>query len=64
MALLDIRHTVTPLKNKFNLILIVVIAILFAIYRTSTSKSQASSSPAPSSIIDEEILKKLEKLGK
>ncbi|MCS6961790.1 MAG: hypothetical protein NZT61_04725 [Deltaproteobacteria bacterium] len=62
MALFDIRHFVTPFKNRLNLVIILAVALVFAIYRTSTSKKTTLMPAKSEPVIDDIFLKELEKV--
>lgn len=61
MALLDIRHFVTPLKNRMNLVIILAMALVFALYRTSTNRSSIVGATQKPTVLDDDFLRELEK---
>ena len=63
MAALDIRHLSAPFSNKLNLIVIISIVVLFAIFRLSVSeKAQPKSvEQSPRLILPQELPKPVPK---
>lgn len=52
MAALDIRHFSAPFTNKLNLIVIISIVVLFAIFRLSVSEKAAVNERVPQRVIE------------
>ncbi len=65
MALIDVKHLSTPLKSRTSIVIIIVIALVFGIYRASTSNSTSARRNLKSEQVKiDEFYKELEKLIK
>jgi len=61
MALVDLRHFVSPFKDRLTLVIIIAVSLAFALYRFSTSQA-VKPTFQPKSASSEDFLKDIEKL--